>query len=125
MSTLSARKLTYQSCEVVPKFVIDIAEAFEQGKVIFGGRRVGRTWAAQIAMASPVSKLQNVRELMKIVKSEEQKQHIGFGLTRSTIELTEPELSERLEAIKTNRHHTTPIEPPIETVSTYPFAMLP
>lgn len=37
--------------EIVPKDIQQLAELYEAGYVVIGGRRYGRTWAQRIAMA--------------------------------------------------------------------------
>ena len=46
------------SCEleVVPKCVTTLAEAYEKGMIVMGGRRAGRTLAMRIATAKPHQK---------------------------------------------------------------------
>lgn len=41
--------------ELVPEQVAVLAEAYERGKVVIGGRQAGRTWAAKIALVKPTT----------------------------------------------------------------------
>lgn len=55
-SSAPAGSAASSELEVVPKCVTTLADAYEKGMAVMGGRRAGRTWAMRIATAKPHQK---------------------------------------------------------------------